>query len=257
MDRSFLSDHAVVEMSRKFVCIRPLSYEDEAEAAFLKTFQAGRSGEVENTVFCMLSPDGKQRMIRPSRTARQIYADAKAMADGMGKIAQQFPAKNSAQDALPPVPFLRDFRLALNVASCDKVPLVVIQGSVKEIEATLAKLAWSPEFQGKFLFAKSEPKTIMDLVEGALPESRILVVQPDEYGSRGKVVFQSESIAEARMTAGLKAGLEAGQKPALDFWSHVRKGHQQGVFWETKLPVTDKEELNARERARKNLSPKK
>ena len=50
MDRSYLSDIKVVEASRKFVCIRPISYEDEAENKFLKSFGAGRSGDVENTV---------------------------------------------------------------------------------------------------------------------------------------------------------------------------------------------------------------
>jgi hypothetical protein len=35
------------------------------------------------------------------------------------------------------------------------------------------------------------------------------------------------------------------------FREHVRAGHQQGVFWETALPVTDPMEHNARERGRR------
>ena len=67
MDGSFLSDADVVAASRKFVCIRLSTYEDAEEAEFLRSIYVGRSGDLENTVFAILSPDGK-------RTPRQIIA---------------------------------------------------------------------------------------------------------------------------------------------------------------------------------------
>ena len=49
MDRSFLSDAAVIASSRKFVCIRLATYESESEAKILKSIFLGRSGDLENT----------------------------------------------------------------------------------------------------------------------------------------------------------------------------------------------------------------
>jgi hypothetical protein len=77
MDKSFLSDPDVIAASRKFICIRLLSYENKEEAAFLKTFNVGRNGDVENTVFCILSPDAKQRLSRASRGTGQVYGNPK------------------------------------------------------------------------------------------------------------------------------------------------------------------------------------
>lgn len=253
MDRSFLSDAKVVEASRKFVCIRPISYEDEAENKFLKSFGAGRSGDVENTVFCILSPDGKQRLTSPSRTAKNIFADANAMAGAMNRFAEKYPAKNGLT---PPIPYTQDLRLAVNVAACDHLPLVVVQGVGLEIENVLAKLAWSDPYMGKCLFVRSDFKQTASLAEGAEPSSKVLVLQPDQFGMKAKVLFQTAEASPTGMLAALQKGMESGAWQEIDFWSHVRKGHQQGVFWNTKLPVTDKEELSARERAKKNYSPK-
>ncbi len=60
MDRSFLADADVIAASRMFVCIRPATYEDAGEADFLKKIFVGRSGELDNTVFVLLAPDGEQ-----------------------------------------------------------------------------------------------------------------------------------------------------------------------------------------------------
>jgi hypothetical protein len=253
MDRSYLSDLKVVEASRKFVCIRPISYEDEAENKFLKSFGAGRSGDVENTVFCILSPDGSQRLIRPSRSAKQIFADANAMADAMNRFAEKYPAKAGGT---PPLPFMQDLRLAVNVAACDHLPLVVVQNVGVEIENALAKLAWSEPFMGKCLFVRSDSKQAAILAEGVEPSSKVMVLQPDQFGLKARVLFQTGDVSNVSVLSELQKGIESGVWPEIDFWNHVRKGHQQGVFWNTKLPVTDKEELSARERAKKNFSPK-
>ena len=46
-----------------------MSYESKEEAALLKSFGAGKSGEAENTLFCILGPDGK-RLIKATREPR-------------------------------------------------------------------------------------------------------------------------------------------------------------------------------------------
>src|SRR5947207_12623362 len=103
MDRSYLSQPEVVAASRRFVCIRLLTYEDAAENAFVKSFEAFRSGEVENTVFCLLAPDGRTRLVRPAR-GTQMFGDAADMAAAMGRIARRFEPKPAAgAPDLPPV----------------------------------------------------------------------------------------------------------------------------------------------------------
>ena len=47
MDRSYLSDPAVVAASRSFVCVRLLTYENAREAELLRGIFRGRSGELE------------------------------------------------------------------------------------------------------------------------------------------------------------------------------------------------------------------
>ena len=67
MDQSLWSDPLVIEASRKFVCARLATYEDKDEGAMLKSIYRGRSGELDNTVFTVLSHDGKSR-VEPGRT---------------------------------------------------------------------------------------------------------------------------------------------------------------------------------------------
>ena len=42
MDRSFLSDSAIIEASREFVCVRLATYEDKDEGKFLEATFRGR-----------------------------------------------------------------------------------------------------------------------------------------------------------------------------------------------------------------------
>lgn len=260
MDKSFLADLDVIAASRKFVCIRLLSYENSEEAAFLKSFNVGRSGDVENTVFCILSPDAKQRLSRPSRGTGQVYGNPKTMAEGMTKIALQYPGVASEVEKIPAVPYVANLRLALNVASCDKQPLVIVNsianGDALDLEKKISAIAWSNEFLGKFIYVKVRDQKEFELVMGAEKESQILVVQPDNFGMKGEVLFQTAEVSTKQLWETLSQGMNKGNWPTLSFWNHVQQGHQKGVFWETKLPVTDKLELSARERARSKNSSK-
>src|SRR5438105_2199740 len=116
MDRSFLSQPEVVAASRRFVCVRLATYEDKDEGEYLKAFGAGRGGELENTVFTILSPDAKRRLVRAGRTARQVFADAGEMAEAMGRIAGRF--EPTPADGPPALPKVANVRLALDVAAC-------------------------------------------------------------------------------------------------------------------------------------------
>ena len=72
MDRSLWSDPLVIDASRKFVCVRLATYEDAVEGKLLEGIYRGRSGQLENTVFVMLAPDGKTRL---SASGRMFYCN--------------------------------------------------------------------------------------------------------------------------------------------------------------------------------------
>ncbi|MGV3723851.1 MAG: thioredoxin family protein, partial [Actinomycetota bacterium] len=87
MDRSFLSLTSVIEASRRFVCIRTLTYENAEERDFQRSLYIGRSGDVENTTFCILSPDGKKPITRAGRGIRQIFQSPDQMQWWMAEAA--------------------------------------------------------------------------------------------------------------------------------------------------------------------------
>jgi hypothetical protein len=253
MDRSFLSQPDVIAASRSLVCVRLATYEDRDEGAFLKAFHVTRSGEVENTLFTILSPDGKRQLARASRSANHTFGDAERMADAMNRIAGDYPA--SKVSSPPELPKVANVRLAVNVAACDNQPLVLVFArdarARQDLEARLAVLAWSAPFIGRFVYASAVTARELADVEGAKPEAGILVIQSDTFGRKGKLLAQSPGSTSDEMVRCLKEGARLFQREEKDFRDHVRAGHEQGVFWQTQLPVTDPMELRARERGRK------
>jgi hypothetical protein len=253
MDRSFLSDAAVIAASRKFVCVRLTTYEDKTEGELLKSFRVTRSGDLENTVFTILSPDGKRQLVRASRSARQAFDDAKRMAETMNRLA----AESASRDAgiQPPLPTVRNVRLALDVAASDNQPLVVLS-SVNAVtrlalEERVGKLAWSEPFLGQFVYVTAAGSGELSAIDGVKPGSRVLVVQPDQFGQKGRVLAQvTASAGDEELTKCLKDGLGQYQRAEKTFQNHVREGQRKGIFWETVIPVTDPMERQARDRGR-------
>jgi hypothetical protein len=255
MDRSFLSQPEVIAASRKFVCVRLTTYENKDENDFLKAFSVTRSGEVENTVFTILSPDGKRQLARASRSARQTFGDAERMASTMERLSREFDIKKSAVGQLPELPRVANVRLAVNVAACDNQPLVLLfakdEKARHKLEQRLTPLAWNEQFLGQFMFVSTSDARDLAIIEGGKPEEGILIVQPDRFGTKGKLLKQvAGTVIEAELVRCLKDGLAAYQRQYKTFQNHVRSGQQKGVFWETVLPVTDPQEARARERGR-------
>ena len=257
MDRSFLSRPEVVAASRAFVCVRLATYEDADEARFLKEFLRTRSGEVENSVFGLLAPDGATKLTRAARGTGQVYSDAAAMAADMKRVAGRYSPK-AAIDSLP---LVAGPRLALDVAAADGRPLVVILGkdgpARRRLVEAVAKLAWTEELVGRFTYTEGEVKDLPG-VSGIALEAGVVVVAPDTFGQKGTVLRQvvadapAEKIAEA-----LRAAADEYKAPAKAFRTHVQEGHRQGVYWDTRVPVTDPMEHAARERGRRVAQPPK
>jgi hypothetical protein len=247
MDRSFLSDPAVIAASREFVCVRLMSYENKEEMAYLKSIGAGKSGEAENTVLAMLAPDGNRLLTRASRGPR---GEAGQLAETMTRLAKDFTPRQDGKHR-PELPLVANLRLAINVAACDHQPLVVIQRANDQLAAP-SDLAWSPEFIGRFVYVLVKDRKELGLLDGAMPEATVFVVDPDTYGLKGKVLHQIDGeLSARRLTQALTTGLAKFQRRMPNFWQHVKQGQSQGVFWETQTPVTDPMELRAREKGRK------
>jgi hypothetical protein len=253
MDRSFLSDAAVIAASRKFVCVRLTTYEDKSEGEFLKSFHVTRSGELENTVFTILSPDGKRQLARASRSARQTFGDAQRMAEMMNRLAGEYASREPGTQ--PPLPTVRNVRLALDVAACDNQPLVVLWSPNAVTRATLeervGKLTWGEPYVGQFVYVTAAGSGELSAIDGVKPGAGVLVVQPDQFGQQGRVLAQITATAgDEDLAKCLKDGLGQFQRADKTFQNHVREGQRKGVFWETVIPVTDPMERQARERGR-------
>ena len=98
----------MIEASRNFVCVRIDSYESEENQKIVRSHLGGR---FENTAFCVLAPDGEERLTRSGRGPHQVSRDFAAIAE----IAGRYRAKGKVEDSR--VPDFNSFPLALNVAS--------------------------------------------------------------------------------------------------------------------------------------------
>lgn len=259
MDRSFLSHANVIEASRSFVCVRLATYEDPIEAKFLKNFTSTRSGELENSVFGILAPDGKQKLVRSGRSPSHVFNGPDDMAERMQAIASKYPA--DPKTPVTTLPLVAHVKLGVNVAAADHQPLVAIIADTAEerqrLEANVAKLAWQKEFIGCFIYASGAVKDAT-MVEGPKPTSGVVVVLPEQFGRSGKVVGSwSSSQTTDELAKVLRSSLRYVQKPTNTFAGHVRDGQRQGVFWEPPVPVSDPMEQQARERGKKLNPPKK
>lgn len=243
MDRRFLSDQDVVAKSRDFVCVRLATYESAAEAEFLKSVFIGRSGQLENTVFAILAPDGRTPLVRAGRSPDHSFRgdDApRAMAAAMEKFAAQYPAKNTD---VRPLPYLADLRRAINVAACDIQALAIVSASTQaareKIEATLAPMAWSKEFVGRLAYVSLAKGDDIAVVEDGGAKDGVLIVQPDTYGLKAKVLARDAGTDPESLARAMRGGLEKFVAETKDSQKHIQEGRRRGVYWKTEIPVTD------------------
>jgi hypothetical protein len=257
MDRSFLSQPEVIAGSREFVCVRLATYEDPVEAKFIQGLVRTRSGELENTAFALLAPDGKTKLSRSARGPEQVYADAAALAADMRRVVGRY----SPKAALTTLPLAANPRLGLDVAAADGLPLVVIVGKdaaarQRSLER-VTRLAWTDEFIGRFVYAEGDTKEVLG-VSRITVDVGVVVIAPDRFGQKGTVLRQVGAEAAAEKVAeALRAAANEYKVPAKTFENHVREGQRLGVFWETRVPVTDPWEYAARERGRRVAQPPK
>ena len=193
MDRSFLSDKGIIRASRNFVCARLATYESKEEAEYLSGIFT-RRGQLENTVFCIMSPDGKDKLVSSGRSPGWVFpgSEDQAMRDmekKMDEIVSRYSVKKESRSSLPGLPVLPNFRLALNVAACDNLPLVATVARSKKSREKLQKqvkeLAWSKEFIGRFIYVSVGAASELKKVKGLEKKEGLFVIAPDTFGQAG------------------------------------------------------------------------
>ena len=228
------------------------TYEDAEEAKFLENIFTGRSGQLENTVFVLLAPDGKKQLSRAGRGPQMAFRSPQLMAREMKNLAKQFPTKEAV--GTPCLPQMKNFRLGLNVAECDARPLVVCLATDKtEMEAMqnkLSPISFSNELCGRFNYASVNDPEELKTIAGDKPESGYLVVTPGEFGTDGDIqVTLAADASAAEISKQLNTFADQFQRRDKEHRSHVRKGQQNNVDWQTEIPVTDPMSNAAKERA--------
>ena len=258
MDRSFLSQPPVIAAADQFVCIRLTSYEDETEKQFIAKLVRG---EVANTSFGILGPDGKQllRGQGPGRGPRDLFADAAAMAKGMDEVARMYSPKKV--DGIPALPVALSAKVGLAVAAGDNQPLVIVLADDPkrraELEAKVAALAWDKAYRGHLTFANAASAKEFPKVEGVTVTDGVLFVEPDLFGVGGKVVKQVSGkeldgpLADAmRDTIRNHAPLAKTRRMLADL------GLKEGIYYDTAIPVSGRGEAADRERYKQKLDAK-
>lgn len=255
MDRSFLSQPEVIAASRAFVCVRLATYEDAEEAALLKGMARTGSGELENTVFGILAPDGKTKLIRASRSPDHSFRDAADMAAGLNRIAKQFDATRFVGASLPTVATVK---LAVNVAAAESEMLVIAYDpdaeGVRKLEERLNGAAWKDALIGRFVYASTTDAKDLKLIDGAKASPGYILVEPERFGRKATVVGQLDSaVTRADLAGALKDAYATRRIGERNYKEHIRDGQRLGVFWIPQTPVTDPMELKAREKTRRMI----
>lgn len=255
MDRSFLSQASVVDASRDFVCIRLATYEDQAEADFMKSLFVGRSGQLENTTFAILSSDGRRKLTKAGRGPFHAYRGSASMAAGMNRIAAQHRPRKQVTPGHAQLPLMKNLDLALNVAAAEGLPLIITVATQREglgrLNEHLVPVAWSESIAGQFIYSSVLDKQELEKISGVKSEGGIFVVEPDQFGLSGKVIAHlSIAVNRDKLQTQLDEVVATFPRTRKDHRSHVRQGIQLGIDWESLIPETDPRSLRAKQRAR-------
>ncbi len=277
MDGSFLSSKATVEASRPFVCIRLATYENQKEVDFLKSLYVNRhTGEIANTIFALLSPDGKTKLSDADRSPAQVFGGvinrrssqpdaaelnevaAAKMVESMKVIALAYPGKDGAVGAPQALPYLSDLRMAVNVAACDNQPLVVVYAEKPNERARLEKalqpIAWSKEVIGRTLYVTvSDAAEYARYIKGKKPAAGYALVAPEAYGRHATPLLAIDATTKPdSVRKQLIAALALFNPPPKDLEKHEAEGLKAGIQWKPKTPITDR---SRRQRGRSRRRP--
>ncbi len=220
-----------------------MTYESEREAQVLKSLW--RSGaQLENTLFAILDPEGRP-LTQGMRSPNWMFNDAREMAAGLDRVAAEYRSRSNPRS----LPVVANVRLGMNVAACDKRPIAIVLGDNeqerKSLEVQLASVAWSGDFLGEMIYASGTSNELGGIA-GRRISKGFIFVSPNEFGTAGTVIEQlSPTASIGELASAMKLAINRHQPLQLDHREHIRMGREQGIRWNTALPVTDPHSLEA------------
>ncbi|MEM1444247.1 MAG: hypothetical protein AAGF67_18010 [Verrucomicrobiota bacterium] len=237
----------MIEAAKKFVCIRIATYEDQNEAQFVTERLMREGDSLRNFGYALASPGFEDILERSDRGPNFVYGSGEEMAAKLDSISENFTPREST-DSFPGVPKMKDVRLALNVASCDGIPCLVIYGEseaeLERLQQKMGVVAWDEEVAGRFIYAVASEEEALEGISGNRSGTGYLIVQPDPYGLEGKVVATvSEPNSADQLKSDLLAAVDDYSRIAKTHGQHVRSGRQNGISWETEVAVPERDRM--------------
>jgi hypothetical protein len=275
IDDGWLTHNDIIEVAQKFVCIRLTSYESQSEAAFIEKLR----GNPVNTAFAILTPQGEPalKVQGLGRGPSELFSDTADMVKHMNEVAAKFVATNAAQT--PMLPVTLSAKLGLAVASADLQPLVLVVASDPAaraaLEAKVAKLAWSKDFQGFFTYANAANTKALVLTSATnngaantssgnaantsvITKDSVLIIEPDLFGAAGKIVAQiSAGDVDTQLTSAMKSARTNHVRMEKSREQLKRLALAQGIYFETGIPVSGKREAEDRAKYKQQLDARK
>ncbi|WP_411844658.1 hypothetical protein AAFN60_11510 [Roseibacillus persicicus] len=242
------SQKEFIAASRQFVCVRLESYESEEHQKMVRKFLGG---SFANTAFAILAPDGETQLSRSGRSPHVLLgrrgrpedaAPAEVIQE-LTRIAANYQPKGNASEAT--LPDFHTTRQALNVAAGDQRLLVLTVASGRSLlmaKTTLRTVLNDSELIGRFHHDFAEKESAPEwtkLLEGEKETSGFLVIAPDSFGLKGKVVAQlplTASVERLKNTLIAKNKIYSNETERTNYSEHVREGRQKKVYFPNAMP---------------------
>ena len=228
------SDPDVIKASRKFICVRIDSYESEENQNIVRSHLGGR---FENTAFCVIAPDGEERLTRSGRGPQHISRDF----DDIVAIADRYKSRGDILNSH--IPDFNSFALALNVSSADQKILLLIAGDEDEIVAAgkrIRSVVWNKNVMGRFNYDfESDSSSWTGPLSSKSKGSGFHLIRPGEFGLEGQIVMSlslnasNSNLLKAMVVANRDYAKSTKKKV---YSSHVVEGRRQGKRIEMAVP---------------------
>jgi hypothetical protein len=209
---------------------------------------------LENTVFTVLDSEGEKQLTRSGRSPKWISSSGKDFAEMLEELTKEHVSASKGKRKPRSLPSIKGLKLAMNVAACDSMPLVVAvakdEKDAKKQRELLAPLAWSDEFVGRFRWVSLVGTEGLLEHEGMPTSTGFYIVQPDPYGVTCEVLAQAKPGAKSKaLSEALTEAAEAFEAPRFKRrGQHVREGERKGYSWEhatghsERVPFTGKKD---------------
>ncbi len=231
----------VVEASKKWICVRPATYESAEESRVLLRWLRGVRGggpDLRNTTFALLDPSGERALDKTGRAPQMVYKDVDKFVDSLDSLARKFEPGKGVES----LPLIASQRLGLNISACDGLPLVAIikddTSEWKDLFSHLVSLSRTELFSGQAHYVLLEDDKDLQVMEGYEPGSFVYILKPDDFGVDGEVVASFQGKEEIIASA-VRKYFDAAKVSKGESRQHVRKGKMKGISWESKIPRTD------------------